>query len=114
VLAVSIPFPLIKDLKVMLKREYNDARVKVNPQGLTGQQWYVLQAFRALNQSLGRCLRHKDDYGAVLLLDSRFTEASSVGKLSRWLRGTFPEHSVDAKNFVQEIEALKSWFSHKS
>jgi len=24
-----------------------------------GRQWYEIQAFRALNQALGRCIRHR-------------------------------------------------------
>ena len=42
---------------------------------LSGSQWYSLQAFRAVNQCLGRCIRHKDDFGAVLLLDVRIADA---------------------------------------
>ena len=39
---------------------------------IDGRTWYEQQAFRALNQAIGRCIRHKDDYGAIVLLDSRF------------------------------------------
>jgi hypothetical protein len=46
----------------------------------------VLQAFRALNQSLGRCIRHKNDYGAVILLDERFNKPDMTAQLSRWVR----------------------------
>lgn len=36
---------------------------------------------RALNQALGRCLRHRYDWGALLLVDVRFQESSGYGKV---------------------------------
>ena len=40
--------------------------------GLSGDQWYVQQAMRAVNQAMGRVIRHRRDYGAVILCDDRF------------------------------------------
>lgn len=52
-----------------MKLSYNDTNVKKGL--LKGSEWYSIQAFRALNQALGRCLRHINDWGAVLLVDER-------------------------------------------
>ena len=42
-------------------------------QGLTGQEWYRQQATRAVNQAVGRVIRHKEDFGAIILCDNRFS-----------------------------------------
>ena len=34
-----------------------------------GDMWYRLEAFRAINQAVGRVIRHKDDFGAIIFLD---------------------------------------------
>ena len=39
---------------------------------------------RALNQAIGRCIRHKNDYGAIILLDCRFHNTATHKQLSRW------------------------------
>lgn len=39
---------------------------------LTGNDWYNLQATRAVNQAIGRIIRHKNDFGAIILCDERF------------------------------------------
>lgn len=44
---------------------------------------YTLQAFRALNQALGRCVRHIRDWGAILLVDERFAELRNTMRLSK-------------------------------
>lgn len=74
---VGIPFPSIKDKQVIngrgfpvrprpllhphqveLKREYNNQYWRSRGL-LTGSEWYDIQAFRAINQALGRCIRHR-------------------------------------------------------
>jgi hypothetical protein len=54
---------------------------------ITGAQWYQQSAFRAINQALGRLIRHKDDFGAVILMDSRFETADNRSGISKWIRG---------------------------
>ena len=41
---------------------------------------------RAVNQALGRVIRHRGDYGAVLLCDERFGQPGNLAQLSLWLR----------------------------
>lgn len=53
-----------------MKIAYNDANVTKGL--LSGKEWYTVNAFRALNQGLGRCIRHIKDWGAVLLVDERY------------------------------------------
>ncbi|POM60773.1 DEAD2 domain containing hypothetical protein [Phytophthora palmivora] len=86
VLAVGIPFPNFKDLKVSLKREYQDSKSRDDRRLVNGSLWYKLQAFRALNQALGRCIRHRRDYGAVILIDSRHRNNIHGNSLSKWMR----------------------------
>lgn len=85
VIPVGIPYPAYKDPKVVLKREFNDRPVQ-GRRLLSGQQWYESQAFRALNQALGRCIRHRRDWGAIILLEQRFTNPRNVNQLSKWVR----------------------------
>ncbi|KAG6736597.1 hypothetical protein POTOM_060536 [Populus tomentosa] len=72
-IVVGIPFPNINDIQVGLKKKYNDA-YKTSKNLLGGNEWYCQQAFRALNQAVGRCIRHKFDYGSIILLDERYKE----------------------------------------
>jgi regulator of telomere elongation helicase 1 len=43
-----------------------------NSKALTGEEWYVQQAARAVNQAVGRVIRHRHDYGAIIYCDERF------------------------------------------
>ena len=107
----GLPFAPYYDPKVKLKREFLDAaRAMVRPsidggfgngklpakvetstttannnRTLSGAEWYNQQAHRAVNQAVGRVIRHRHDYGAVLLLDHRFAEVRNKDGLSKWL-----------------------------
>lgn len=41
-----------------------------------------------VSQAIGRCIRHRLDYGAILLVDERFKEPRNQTSLSKWVRGT--------------------------
>ncbi|XP_072164417.1 Fanconi anemia group J protein homolog [Diadema setosum] len=94
VITVGIPFPNVRDSQVELKRKYNDQH-SASRGLLTGSEWYEVQAYRALNQALGRCIRHKKDWGAILLVDDRFSRNPKkyISGLSKWVRGRVIHHT---------------------
>jgi Fanconi anemia group J protein len=90
--------------QVKYKREYND-KMKTKKSLMSGSGWYEIQAFRALNQALGRCIRHKNDWGAVILLDSRLAEGSRFQKLSKWIQVFLRQY----RGFAEIEKDLKEW-----
>lgn len=105
VIIVGIPFPNKNDIKVMLKKEYNDTH-KSSKNLLSGNTWYCHQAFRALNQAAGRCIRHQSDYGAVIFLDERFEEEQNTAYISKWLRKSIKQY----ESFDNSLKSLKTFF----
>ncbi|KAH9626953.1 hypothetical protein KSS87_005722 [Heliosperma pusillum] len=103
---VGIPFPNINDLQVAEKKKYNDM-YKCSKNLLSGSEWYCHQAFRALNQAAGRCIRHSTDYGAVIFLDERFREERNMVHISKWLRKSVRRYD----NFETSVDELQSFFS---
>ncbi|XP_036612018.1 Fanconi anemia group J protein [Trichosurus vulpecula] len=109
VITIGIPFPNVRDLQVELKKKYNDQHSKQRGL-LPGRQWYEIQAYRALNQALGRCIRHKNDWGALILVDDRFRSNPDryVSGLSKWVRQQIKHHET----FESALESLAA-FSKK-
>ena len=50
----------------------------------TPTQALIRELRRALNQAIGRCIRHRGDFGAIMLLDDRFRQPANQKNLSRW------------------------------
>ena len=55
-LSIHLVIPTL--IQVLLKKEYNNEHCKTRGL-LKGSDWYEIQGYRALNQALGRCIRHK-------------------------------------------------------
>ncbi|PPR81757.1 hypothetical protein GOBAR_AA38960 [Gossypium barbadense] len=112
-IAVGIPFPNINDKQIELKKKYNNT-YRSSKNLLSGNEWYCQQAFRALNQALGRCIRHRYDYGAIILLDWRFQDEKNRAHISKWLRpsirmyGSFEKSLDELRSFFREVKDLVS------
>ncbi|XP_014903648.1 Fanconi anemia group J protein [Poecilia latipinna] len=106
VVTIGIPFPNIKDLQVELKMKYNDQHCKSRGL-LPGHRWYEIQAYRALNQALGRCIRHRNDWGALILVDDRYKNNPNkyIAGLSKWVRQLVQHHNTFS-NAMQSLEAF--------
>ncbi|KAL9826231.1 Fanconi anemia group J protein isoform 2-T3 [Geothlypis trichas] len=106
VVTIGIPFPNLKDLQVELKRKYNDQH-KSTRGLLSGSQWYEIQAYRALNQALGRCIRHRNDWGALILVDDRFRKNPNkyITGLSKWIRQQVQHHG----SFGSALRSLRAF-----
>lgn len=87
VVVTGLPYPSLTDAKVDQKKKYLDSAPR--QQGikrLSGTEWYTQQALRAINQAIGRVIRHRQDFGAILLCDERFAQPNIKTALSLWIR----------------------------
>ncbi len=104
VVITGIPFPMVKDPKVKLKREYLNASetkqmsMESGLRPVSGNDWYTQQAARAINQAVGRVIRHRADYGAILLCDERFGQTAQKQQLSLWLRNSVQNFTYVGSN----------------
>lgn len=77
------------------KPSFSSAAVSSAPEEepVSGDTWYSQQAFRAINQAVGRVIRHRGDHGSVIFADARFAGANSMPRqsLCRWMRSWVQE-----------------------
>ncbi|KAL5072678.1 hypothetical protein RYX36_011662 [Vicia faba] len=81
-----------------------------------GKEYYENLCMKAVNQSIGRAIRHINDYAAILLVDTRYASDSSkrsfthpTTKLPNWIK----DRLVSSKNYGEVHRLLSQFFKLK-
>jgi len=77
VFLIGVPYADYSDPVVKAQIEYYNTK-KRN----LGERWYIMDAFRATNQAMGRGIRHRDDWCNFILMDSRYKTYKDF--ISKW------------------------------
>lgn len=127
VVIVGLPFPNINSAEWKAKTEYIDSstlgRLEASPDGMgkeeivrrakeAGREFYENACMRAVNQSVGRAIRHREDYAAILMIDKRFGNEKIRGKLPGWIQDGLVAGAGE-KNFGQLMGTLGGFFRSK-
>jgi len=117
VLVVGLPYPDITDPEMQEKMKSLDKQFKENGgTGITGQSYYHNLCMRAVNQSVGRAIRHAQDYAAVVLADARYSSDPRIWRaLPKWLRGddAFEQSRGGREGFSKAMSGLRCFFQER-
>lgn len=127
VIIVGLPFPNINSAEWKAKIEYIEsstlARLESSSGAISkeamgrlakeaGREFYENACMRAVNQSVGRAIRHRNDYAAILMIDKRFGNERIRGKLPGWIQeGLIPD--AGEKSFGLLMGTLGGFFRGK-
>jgi chromosome transmission fidelity protein 1 len=81
VVVVGLPYPNLNDLELKEKMSYLNSIQKES-----GTDYYDDLCMKAVNQSIGRSIRHIKDYASILLLDKRYCRTKIQSRLPNWIR----------------------------
>jgi len=125
VVIVGLPFPNIQSGEWKAKLAYIESATerKLESEGvpererrargkLAGREFYENTCMRAVNQSVGRAIRHRRDYAAIIMVDKRFGNESIKGKLPGWIREGLVE-GAEEKSFAELVSRLGGFFRAK-
>ncbi|KAF7181921.1 hypothetical protein CNMCM7691_001309 [Aspergillus felis] len=96
VLIIGLPFPNIRSAVWQAKIQYIEQRTYNSSSGsekdrqsiakAAGKDFYENACMRAVNQCIGRAIRHRNDYAAIVMIDRRYEKANIQGKLPAWIK----------------------------
>ena len=131
VLVIGLPYPNIASPEWKAKMEYIESttvtrltspdlpeteRLSVAAATTKGKQasrdFYENACMRAVNQSIGRAIRHRGDYASIILVDRRYGTERIKAKLPEWIRGGVVDGS-EKKGLPGLMAALGLFFRTK-
>ncbi|KAI8341304.1 helicase C-terminal domain-containing protein [Chlamydoabsidia padenii] len=111
VVMIGLPFPNRFSVELNEKIKYADSQAltRGDKSNKRGQEYYENLCMRGVNQSIGRAIRHKNDYATIVLLDKRYRSPRIMKKLPGWI-GTSIEH---CDNFGKAMGKSSKFFIRK-
>jgi len=114
VLVAGLPYPDITDPVLKEKMQSLDKECRNAGIGITGQAYYQNLCMRTVNQSVGRAIRHANDYAAIVLADFRYSSDTRIWRgLPQWLRRGRGVPSQSDAAFGKVMKDVRSFFAEK-
>ncbi|TMS06030.1 ATP-dependent DNA helicase DDX11 [Larimichthys crocea] len=109
VVMVGMPYPNIKSPELQEKMSYLDKHLPHSGGRSPGQALIENLCMKAVNQSIGRAIRHRGDYSSMVLCDRRYSRPATLAKLPKWIQDRTSTHST----FGPAFAALRKFFLEK-
>lgn len=81
VVVVGLPYPYVNSPEIQERMSYLDTTLGPG----SGAEYYENLCMKAVNQCIGRSVRHIRDYACVYLLDERYARENIRKKLPQWI-----------------------------
>ncbi|XP_043943552.1 ATP-dependent DNA helicase DDX11 [Protopterus annectens] len=109
VVMVGMPFPNIKSPELQEKMAYLDKTMPRIDGQSPGKALIENLCMKAVNQSIGRAIRHQKDYASIVLLDHRYSRPGVLQKLPGWIKGS----TQIQKSFGPAFASVRKFFLGK-
>ncbi|XP_032780597.2 ATP-dependent DNA helicase DDX11 isoform X1 [Daphnia magna] len=111
VIVVGLPYANSQAATLKEKIDYLDNNTaSFLPEGEVrspGQIYYESLCFKAVNQSIGRAIRHSKDYAVLILADHRYSRPNSISALPGWIA----RHLKVSANFGPSLASIRKFLS---
>ncbi|PIL32767.1 hypothetical protein GSI_04884 [Ganoderma sinense ZZ0214-1] len=114
VVIVGLPFanlgsPELRERMRYVNRLQQQTQAKAAGAKDAGTELYENMCMNAVNQSIGRAIRHRADWAALVLVDGRYASPRIRGKLPKWIEAG----TVVTEGFGQAMKELGRFYREK-
>eukprot|EP00743_Colponemidia_sp_Colp-15_P010716 GILK01011837.1.p1 GENE.GILK01011837.1~~GILK01011837.1.p1 ORF type:complete len:858 (+),score=121.79 GILK01011837.1:230-2803(+) len=109
IVMVGLPFANLYDPELKEKMSFMDSQRTLTGNGLTGREYYENICMKAVNQSIGRAIRHINDFATIVLIDRRYSTEQICSKLPKWIASRLTRDG----RFGSQFASLSKFFALK-
>ena len=109
VIVVGLPFPNTQSAQWKAKLEYIEQSTMKRTGSIqegkeASRNFYENACMRAVNQSIGRTIRHQGDFAGIMLLDRRYESKRIRDKLPGWIKQGMVDEGRGVKEASQRLQ----------
>lgn len=106
VVMVGLPYPNLYSSELLVKKRHIEQKVisaggSLKDAKSATNEFYENICMKAVNQSIGRAIRHANDYACIYLVDNRYLNNKVQHKLSEWVRKRVKSELKTSEIFAQ-------------
>ncbi|XXQ30437.1 Helicase ATP-binding domain-containing protein [Plasmodiophora brassicae] len=106
VVVVGMPYANPNDAELRERMAYMD---QAHGKG-AGERYFETLCMRAVNQSIGRAIRHRGDYSGIVLLDERYARPTIIEQFPQWIRS----RTATPKTFGEAYASLAKFYKSRA
>lgn len=115
VIMIGLPYPNLMSGELIARKDFIEsttlARTGSKQQATESCRQYIENiCMRSINQSIGRSIRHSNDYSMIYLIDERYKRANIQNKLSSWIKSRI----INGLSFNDIIDQTNDFFMTKA
>ena len=103
IIIVGLPYPNKFNSDLIEKMNYLNKKISPG----AGNEYYENLCMKAVNQSIGRSIRHINDYAAIVLMDSRYQQRRIIDKLPDWIKKNLKQIEKYGKSHCEISQFFK-------
>ncbi|QLL31731.1 hypothetical protein HG536_0B05970 [Torulaspora globosa] len=117
VVMTGLPFPNVFSGELLIKTRHLENKI-ISSGGTTKdakqatRDFYETICMKAVNQSIGRAIRHANDYSLIFLLDKRYANPEISKKLSQWVSRRLQSQST-VTEIMKDTSSFFSLHNHR-
>lgn len=110
---VGMPYPNPNDPILVERKKYYERDFK---DSVIVNDYESNICMKAVNQSIGRSIRHINDYSSIILIDSRYDNERIVCKLPEWIKRSLKRYNNNGYNveYGDCLSELKQFYQNNN
>ena len=103
---IGMPYSNIKSIEIREKMKYHE---KISKEKGYENDYYENSCIKNINQTIGRCIRHYNDYSIIIFTDIRFKKEKIINKFPKWLTKEKIEYIENKNSYDSHIKFIKNF-----
>lgn len=102
---VGMPYANIKSIEIQEKIKFYKK---------TNKNYYENNCIKNVNQTIGRCIRHKNDYSIIVFAEQRYSNKQILDKIPKWVIKDGINYINNRNDLNSILEKSKNFLNNKN
>ena len=110
-IVIGMPYSNIQSIEIKEKMHFYNVLYAVKKSTINGSDYYDNLCMKNVNQTIGRCIRHYNDYAVAILFDRRYQSEKIKKKLPKWFTRAGLTNIENKSQFNEHLNQIEKYLN---